>query len=136
MIKNITPTEAQAMLDENPNAILLDVRTTMEFQYIGHPLRAVHVPLMEAPAWTTDPEFVEKATAVLSEVSDQAPQQSPIMTLCRSGKRSEAAAELLASAGYEDVYNILEGFEGDPDNNKHRSTINGWRFHGLPWEQN
>ena len=55
--------------------------------------------------------------------------------LCRSGARSATAGEMLVNNGYTNVYNVLEGFEGDKDENGHRSTINGWRFHGLPWEQ-
>lgn len=136
MIKNITPQEAHAFLQANPDAILLDVRTTMEFEYIGHPLGAVHVPLMEAPAWTTDPDFVEKVGEKLRGENAPDPKQRPILALCRSGKRSEAAANQLIEAGYQTVYNIVEGFEGDRDDNKHRGTINGWRFHQLPWEQN
>lgn len=136
MIKNITPQEAHAFLQANPDAILLDVRTTMEFEYIGHPLGAVHVPLMEAPAWTTDPDFVEKVGEKLMGENAPDPKQRPILALCRSGKRSEAAANQLIEAGYQSVYNIVEGFEGDRDDNKHRGTINGWRFHQLPWEQN
>jgi rhodanese-related sulfurtransferase len=55
--------------------------------------------------------------------------------LCRSGARSALAAEMLIKEGYTNVYNILDGFEGDKDESGHRNTINGWRFHDLPWEQ-
>lgn len=135
MIKTTTPPEAWDTLQNNPNAILLDVRTTMEFQYIGHPVNAIHVPLMEAPAWQTDPEFVEKAIKALSTATDSDPKDLTILALCRSGKRSEAAAKLLIAAGYINVINILDGFEGDIDGNKHRGNISGWKFHQLPWEQ-
>lgn len=135
MIETITPPEAWKMLEQDNNAVLLDVRTTMEFEYIGHPIGAIHVPLMEAPAWQTDPDFCSKVREALHRVTDTDPQELTILALCRSGKRSETAAELLAAAGFNSVYNVIEGFEGDRDEHKHRSTLNGWRFHDLPWEQ-
>ena len=65
----------------------------------------------------------------------EAVKNRPILMLCRSGKRSQLGGELLSSAGFTEVYNIIEGFEGDKDEHGHRNCINGWRFHGLPWEQ-
>ena len=134
MVKTITPPGAWEKLQVETNTILLDVRTTMEFEYIGHPVGAIHVPLMEAPAWQTDPGFSEKVRAALESYSST-PENTTILAMCRSGKRSEAAAELLTAAGFNSVFNIIEGFEGDRDENKHRNTVNGWRFQGLPWEQ-
>jgi sulfur dioxygenase len=54
--------------------------------------------------------------------------------LCRSGVRSIAAAKCAAQSGIE-AYNILEGFEGDPDENGQRGRRGGWRLRGLPWRQ-
>lgn len=134
-IEDVTPTEAWQMLEQS-RAVLLDVRTTMEYQYVGHPVGAVHVPWKEAPDWETDPEFVAKVRKALAEqAGDQALEDLPVLTICRSGKRSLAAAEALARQGFNKVYNIGEGFEGDLDEKGHRSTVNGWRFNNLPWEQ-
>lgn len=134
-IKDLSPTEAWEMLEQS-RAVLLDVRTTMEYQYVGHPVGALHVPWKEAPDWENDPQFVAKVRAALSDrTPDQEPEGIPIMTICRSGKRSLAAAEALARQGFREVYNIGEGFEGDLDEKKHRNTVNGWRFNNLPWEQ-
>jgi len=58
-----------------------------------------------------------------------------VLLLCRSGVRSVDAAKALEAAGYQHLVNILEGFEGPLDEHKHRGTLGGWRFHGLPWEQ-
>jgi len=58
-----------------------------------------------------------------------------VLAICRSGKRSHVAAEHLREQGFREGYNVVEGFEGDLDTRRHRSTINGWRFHNLPWEQ-
>jgi len=135
MIKNITPQEAWDKLENDSDTVLLDVRTTMEFEYIGHPVGAIHVPLMEAPGWQTDPAFCEKVRETLHQSHDMAPEDLTILALCRSGARSGTAAELLTTEGFKSVYNVIEGFEGDRDENKHRGEINGWRYHGLPWEQ-
>jgi rhodanese-related sulfurtransferase len=55
--------------------------------------------------------------------------------ICRSGKRSLEAGNLLLKEGFENVYNVKDGFEGEPDEHHHRSTLGGWRYEGLPWEQ-
>jgi rhodanese-related sulfurtransferase len=60
---------------------------------------------------------------------------TPVILICRSGKRSNEAGEALIKDGFQNVYNVLEGFEGELDENHHRSTLGGWRFHDLPWEQ-
>jgi rhodanese-related sulfurtransferase len=57
------------------------------------------------------------------------------LLLCRSGKRSVLAAEAAAKAGFTNVFNVLEGFEGDLDAHQQRGKADGWRFHGLPWVQ-
>jgi len=54
---------------------------------------------------------------------------------CRSGQRSIAAGVELEKAGFTDVYNVLEGFEGPLDDTHHRGTLGGWRKEGLPWQQ-
>ena len=59
----------------------------------------------------------------------------PVMFICRSGARSHSAAEAAMRAGWQETYNVLEGFEGDKDDQKHRNTVGGWRKTGLPWTQ-
>jgi rhodanese-related sulfurtransferase len=59
----------------------------------------------------------------------------PVLLLCRSGARSRAAAIALTQAGYTNAFNVANGFEGDPDKQGHRGTINGWKASGLPWRQ-
>ena len=131
MVAEVTPKQAWKMLQDNPDTILLDVRSKVEFDYVGHPIDAVNIPIQEAPDWQTDPAFTGKVIEKLGEAS----KDSTVLTLCRSGKRSMLAATLLEEQGYKDTVNIAEGFEGDPDENRHRGNLNGWRFHGLPWEQ-
>ena len=59
----------------------------------------------------------------------------PILLICRSGNRSETAGNALLEAGFEEVYNVQHGFEGELDERHHRNSVSGWRFDGLPWEQ-
>lgn len=133
----VNPPEAYALLQQNDQAVLVDVRSTMEFEYVGHPPEALHVAIKEPPDWETRDEFVNELKSALQDrfKTDVGLEQRPLLMMCRSGKRSELAANMAAEAGFTDVYNIMEGFEGDKDANGHRNTINGWRFHQLPWEQ-
>jgi rhodanese-related sulfurtransferase len=133
-IRRIDPIEAQAVLDQNPRALLIDVRTRVEFDYVGHPPGALHIPWKEFPEWIQDPNFAAAVGAALEPTGD-AGKDRPLLLICRSGARSLKAAECLQRHGYTRLYNVEEGFEGDRDDQKHRSTINGWRFRGLPWEQ-
>ncbi len=134
-VNNVTPQEAWAVLQQEPAAVVLDVRSTLEFDYVGHPLGALPVPWKEAPAWQQNPDFAAQVRAKLQAQGATAPENMPILAICRSGGRSLQAAEELARHGFTRLYNILEGFEGERDANKHRGTSGGWRFHGLPWEQ-
>jgi rhodanese-related sulfurtransferase len=132
-VKEINPDEAMRILRSDPQAVLLDVRSTMEYQYVGHPVGAVLVPWMDAPDWQVDPEFVTKVRQELRDMNRS--ETAPILALCRSGARSRMAGLALLSHGFTTIYNVAEGFEGDRDDQGHRSTLNGWRFRGLPWEQ-
>lgn len=137
MLKKTNPQEAYKILEEQNNAVLIDVRSTMEYSFVGHPLNAIHVPIKEPPSWDMLSGFVETVRASLEAHMPDNNQINdvPILMLCRSGQRSELAGEMLIKDGFTNVYNVLEGFEGDKDENGHRNTINGWRFNGLPWEQ-
>lgn len=136
MIKEINPPQAWEILQDNPDAVLLDVRSRMEYDYVGHVPGAVFVPLKEPPDWRVDTHFVDKVLQALQECRPgRDPRQLTILALCRSGARSMMAAEALSGQGFNELINVAEGFEGDLDHNKHRNNINGWRFHRLPWEQ-
>lgn len=137
MIKEVNPVEAFKILEQQPVATLIDVRSTMEYEFVGHPLNAIHMPLKEPPGWDTFPDFVDKIRASLAEHPPigVSIEDRPLLMLCRSGARSRQAGEMLIKDGFTNVYNVLEGFEGDKDDDGHRNSVNGWRFHGLPWEQ-
>ncbi|WP_456372785.1 rhodanese-like domain-containing protein [Thiolapillus sp.] len=133
----LTPAESFKLLNENPRAVLVDVRSSMEFLFVGHPVGAVHIPWIDEPDWDINPNFVtDIRQLLLGGVShDDSQASAPVILICRSGKRSLEAGKLLLEAGLTDVYNVNEGFEGELNDKHQRSTINGWRFRGLPWEQ-
>ena len=136
-VKTVTPIEAWELMRENQRVVLIDVRSSMEYLFVGHARGSVHVPWIDAPSWTVNPNFVTEVRKVMlggigiGEHADDA----PVLLICRSGKRSLEAGKLLINNGFSDVYNVAEGFEGELDEHHHRSTVGGWRYHDLPWEQ-
>lgn len=132
-IEQISANEAWDRLQNQPGACLVDVRTSAEFHFVGHPVGAVHLAWQELPDMFVDTAFVDKLTTWLEQQGQG--KGTPLLMLCRSGARSQAAAEALSAAGYTNVANVHEGFEGGKDASGHRSTVSGWRFEGLPWEQ-
>jgi rhodanese-related sulfurtransferase len=109
-------------------AVLVDVRTTEERKFVGHVPESLHVAWATGTALTRNPRFVR-------ELEAKTGKDAAILLLCRSGKRSVLAAEAAAAAGFTKVFNILEGFEGEIDADRHRGGDDGWRFRGLPWVQ-
>ena len=134
--KHLSPKDAYRLVEENPRAVLIDIRSTMEYLFVGHPKGAIHIPWMDEPDWTVNPHFVTRVREfMLGGALDSESGAAPVILICRSGKRSVEAGKKLVEAGFSEIYNVLEGFEGDLDENHHRSTRGGWRFHQLPWEQ-
>jgi rhodanese-related sulfurtransferase len=136
-VKGLPPRQAYEMLQHDPRAILIDVRSTMEYLFVGHPAGAVHVAWIDEPEWEVNPHFVTEVRKVmLGGVScDEEAGCAPVLLICRSGKRSLEAGKLLIRDGFKEVYNVTEGFEGELDEHHQRGKLGGWRFHGLPWEQ-
>lgn len=108
-------------------AVLVDVRTDAEREWVGFVPGAVSLAWKQWPGMTMNPLFDEGIKAAV-------PPGGKVVLLCRSGVRSVAAAKRATELGLE-AYNILEGFEGDPDADAHRGARGGWRFRGLPWRQ-
>jgi sulfur dioxygenase len=112
-------------------AMLIDIRTHAERAWVGF---IPNVPGIEFKIWpgmAINPQY----EAQLQTAMQGKPKGSKVMLLCRSGIRSIPAAQRAQALGFE-AYNILEGFEGDPDAKAHRNTVGGWRAAGLPWAQN
>ena len=127
---SIPPQEAWQLVEQGL-ALLVDVRTAEERKFVGHVPDSAHVPWATGTALSRNPRFVRELTALLA----RQPQPVIALLLCRSGKRSTLAAQEAAKAGLAHVFNISEGFEGELDEAQHRGRADGWRFHGLPWQQ-
>ncbi|MEB4591884.1 rhodanese-like domain-containing protein [Candidatus Thiothrix sp. Deng01] len=136
-LHDLSPKQAYALLQETPCSILIDIRSSMEFLFVGHPVGASHIAWIDEPDWTENPEFVPETQRLLeARFKECDPRQdATVVLICRSGKRSREAATALLQAGFQNVMHIDEGFEGERDEHHHRGTLGGWRFHGLPWEQ-
>lgn len=109
-------------------AVLVDVRSDAEREWVGFIPGAVALAWKQWPGMALNPGFDEGLRAAV-------PAGGKAVLLCRSGVRSIAAARRAAELGLE-AYNILEGFEGDADEQDHRGSKGGWRLRGLPWQQN
>ncbi|WJW75632.1 rhodanese-like domain-containing protein [Thiohalobacter sp. IOR34] len=133
----ISPQQAWEMLQQDPRTVLIDIRSNMEYLFVGHPTGAVHVPWIDEPDWTVNPHFVTQVRQVVlgGICAEGAAGCVPVILICRSGKRSLEAGRALLESGFTQVYHVDEGFEGELDEHHHRSSVGGWRFHGLPWEQ-
>ena len=109
-------------------AVLVDVRTPEERKFVGHVPESLHVVWASGTAMTRNPRFVRELEAKVGK-------DATVLLLCRSGKRSDLAAVAAAKAGFTRVYNVLEGFEGEINEQKQRGGDGGWRSHRLPWIQ-
>ena len=125
---DLSPQEAWAKLEAG--AILVDVRTEADWAHIGIP---------DTKATENDPLFIQWNLAggipnsrFIEQLTQQAPEAAgtELVFLCRSGVRSVAAANAATEAGFV-AYNVLEGFEGAPDQYGERN-VNGWKNRGLP----
>jgi rhodanese-related sulfurtransferase len=136
-VESLTPKQAWKMMGEDARTLLIDIRSSMEYLFVGHPKGAVHVPWIDEPDWVVNPHFVTEVRKLMlgGVVEDDAAGSAPIILICRSGKRSKEAGRALQEAGIPNIYHIDEGFEGELDDNHHRSSSGGWRYHKLPWEQ-
>lgn len=123
----VTPEEAWALVCADA-AVIVDVRTQEEYKFVGYIPDSILIPWMCGNSMAKNPSFITEATKQLGKDAN-------ILMLCRSAKRSAGAAETLTFSGYTSVFNIMEGFEGDLDENMQRNNINGWRFKKLPWKQ-
>ena len=136
-LKIISPEEAYQLCQDDARTLLIDIRSSMEYLFVGHPVGAVHLPWIDEPEWIINPHFAAEVRKLLLGGASSSDNDDGvhIILICRSGKRSKEAGEVLLDAGLTNVYNIEQGFEGELDSEHHRSTKDGWRHAGLPWEQ-
>lgn len=123
----VAPPQAWALVQAGL-AVLVDVRSAEERTFVGQVPGSVHVAWATGTSLTRNPRFTRELEAKVGK-------GTVVLLLCRSGKRSALAAEAAAKAGFSQVFNVLEGFEGELDAQQQRGHADGWRFHGLPWTQ-
>jgi rhodanese-related sulfurtransferase len=125
----LLPAEAFAVLQAMPEARIVDVRCQAELDWVGRIPGAIEIELRTYPGMQPNPHF-------LDQLSDKiADDNAVLMFICRSGNRSDHAATIMSQNGFPNCYNILEGFEGDKDENGHRGQQAGWKAARLPWVQ-
>ena len=122
----LLPSEAHALM--KAGAKLVDVRTKPELLYVGQIPGSIALEWQTYPGGRPNPGFIGELATVTKK-------DEPVMFICRSGARSHGAAEAAMQAGWRETYNVLEGFEGDKDDQQHRNSVGGWRKAGLPWVQ-
>jgi rhodanese-related sulfurtransferase len=118
---NVTPEQAWTVFSSGI-AELIDVRTGRELQRTGSVPNAPHIEWLLNTDMSQNPNFLRELDAIVNK-------GNVVLFLCRSGKRSVAAAETATQAGFRNVFNILEGFEGDGNPRL------GWLNHRLPVTQ-
>jgi rhodanese-related sulfurtransferase len=133
---DLSPSEAWENLKANKKAVLVDVRTMPEWQFVGVPdlskldKRVIFIP------WRVYPNMVLNSEFCIQLEREVVDRYASLLFICRSGHRSMDAAIEATRYGYKTCYNISGGFEGDIDEYGHRARKNGWKLDNLPWGQN
>jgi len=137
----LTSKDAHEALTRDPSILFIDVRTPAEFGLVGHPVAIdrnipfAHLgntvnPNFGQYGFVRNPHFVSQVEEYVTAAGGT--NSSPVFVICRSGSRSKHAVDLLAKAGFTNVWNVVDGFEGRGNDVGHR-IVEGWRFENLPW---
>ena len=132
---DISVEDAWRQLSDDSSAVLVDVRTAEEWNFVGAPdlsdvgKQVVRVSWQTLPTMDQNPNFVEDVRAQASD------NDANLLFICRSGARSRSAAIAMTAAGFSKCFNVAGGFEGDLDGDRHRGVTGGWKAAGLPWSQ-
>jgi rhodanese-related sulfurtransferase len=132
---DLTAAEGWKFLEEDPDAMLIDVRTVAEWVYVGIPDLSRLRRTVICVQWQQWPDMAVNQDFVRHVIDEGVTTGRPLLLLCRSGARSRDAAVALTAASFGPCYNISDGFEGDLDESRHRGRKNGWKVAGLPWIQ-
>ena len=122
----LTPSEAFDLLQANKQALLIDVRTQAELALVGRVPGALNIEWAFYPGMVPNPDFAK-------QLADTVDKERTLIFMCRTGGRSHNAGVVAQQLGYSQAYNMLEGFEGEANELKQRTTINGWKHANLPW---
>jgi rhodanese-related sulfurtransferase len=138
----VTAKEAYDMWQKNPDKIkILDCRTPEEYAFVGHAPMAYNVPSKFVKyRWNAKKKsyVMQDNPLFIRQVKNILKPEDTILIMCRSGGRSAKSVNKLAENGYKNVYNIINGFEGDKIKDKNnpnygKRTKNGWKNSGVPW---
>ena len=134
-IQCISSKQCFERLSEESSSYLVDVRTKPEWLFVGLPdLQSLNKQTI-CVSWHLYPEMEINENFKSEILESGINKQDTIFLICRSGNRSCDAAEFLASRGFTNCFNVIDGFEGESDLNHRRSTVNGWKYCKLPWKQ-
>jgi rhodanese-related sulfurtransferase len=122
----LTPRQAFDLLQQEPATVLVDVRSRAELELVGYIPNAIHIEWAFYPGMVPNADFAAQLQA-------QVDKSLNVVFMCRTGGRSHNAAVLAKQLGFSKVYNMAEGFEGEANNFKQRTQVNGWKHAGLPW---
>jgi rhodanese-related sulfurtransferase len=122
----LTPSEAFELLQDNPEVLLVDVRTQAELELVGRVPNALNLEWAFYPGMVKNQDFAK-------QLAENVDKSLTVIFMCRTGGRSHNAAVVAQQLGYVNAYNMLEGFEGEANELKQRTLINGWKHAGLPW---
>ncbi|WP_370676201.1 rhodanese-like domain-containing protein [Pleomorphomonas sp. PLEO] len=131
--------ETWEALAADPSAVLIDVRTVAEWNFVGLPdlgsigKRVLLVEWQRFPDMAVNPAFADELGEALADLGVGA--DAPLYFICRSGARSRSAATLATAGGFTRAFNVAGGFEGALGPDRHRGCVDGWKASGLPWIQ-
>ncbi len=140
-VVQISARDSFELLTSNKNSVLVDVRTAEEFNFVGiteastFDNRMVLLPWQTLPQMNENPQFATKLEQNLQKLFGEKFHDAEVIFICRSGGRSNAAANYAKNLGYKNCYNLIAGFEGDLNKQRQRGTTNGWKAEHLPWRQ-
>ena len=134
-IKNISSQECFEKLSIEVYSQLIDVRTKPEWIYVGVPdLSSINKKVIFV-SWQVYPEMGTNKFFENQILESNIKKDNNLYFICRSGNRSNNAAEFLTSRGFSNCFNVIDGFEGKLNHNLQRALIDGWQFNNLPWKQ-
>jgi rhodanese-related sulfurtransferase len=133
----VTAKEAYEQWKAAPDKVkIIDVRTPEEYLFVGHPTMAWKIPVaVQVYEWDAEKKQypLKPLMDFVSRVQTMAKPDDTLMVMCRSGGRSAIAANFLAKAGFKNVYNIIDGMEGDANGDSDSVPQGGWKNSGCPW---
>ncbi len=133
----VTAKEAYEQWKAAPEKVkIIDVRTPEEYLFVGYPPMAWKIPVAEQTyLWDSEKKHyaLKPLFGFAARVQSVAKPTDTIMVMCRSGGRSAMAANMLAKAGFTNVYNIIDGMEGDGNGDSESVPQGGWKNSGCPW---